>query len=124
MKALRDMKMMLMDKMDTMKVRISESIVNDVVIFVQMVSTWCTSSIRLILVVFVYCLYRDCYAFVDRFLNDIEFNNIYITRYFEHLDERRRIDESITRSLLPLTRFEIKFDLYHLTTNKHNIRFV
>jgi hypothetical protein len=73
----------------------------------QIVSLWCTSLSRIILGIFVYCLYRDCYTFFDTYLNNVQLNNIYITPYFEHLDARRKT--STGKSLMPLTKYEIKY---------------
>ncbi|CAH1987297.1 unnamed protein product [Acanthoscelides obtectus] len=42
----------------------------------------------------------------DRYLRDIEFDNIYITRYFRKIDARRRVQEKYT--LLPLKKIERK----------------
>ncbi|CAH1156015.1 unnamed protein product [Phaedon cochleariae] len=42
----------------------------------------------------------------DKYLRDIEFDNIYITRYFRKIDARRKVNEKYT--LLPLKKIEGK----------------
>lgn len=54
----------------------------------------------------------------DKFLRDIEFDNVYITRYFRKIDARRKVQEKHT--LLPLKKIERKkmVDIVSLTPLK------
>ncbi|XP_043494765.1 protein sneaky-like [Polistes fuscatus] len=60
----------------------------------------------------------------DRYLTDIEFDNIYVTRYFRKIDARRKARGSVT--LLPLKKLErLKFvDPYGLKASKVESRHI
>ncbi|CAG9862437.1 unnamed protein product [Phyllotreta striolata] len=49
---------------------------------------------------------QESQKYHDRYLRDIEFDNIYITEYFRKIDARRRLQEKYT--LLPLKKIERK----------------
>uniref|UniRef100_A0A1I8A7C8 DC_STAMP domain-containing protein n=1 Tax=Steinernema glaseri TaxID=37863 RepID=A0A1I8A7C8_9BILA len=62
------------------------------------------------LIYFIYTMFRDCVNMLTNYLNNIDFKNTYMTRYFYYIDEKRKIEGK--QPLLPLTKAEIK---------KHNL---
>lgn len=54
----------------------------------------------------LYFIFRDAISMIKNYLNNIEFNNVYLTKYFWHIDKRRR--EAGEIFLYPLSKAEIK----------------
>ncbi|GFO28140.1 DC-STAMP domain-containing protein 1 [Plakobranchus ocellatus] len=49
-------------------------------------------------------VFKSAYNYNGKYLTDVGFDNIYITRYFKHIDARRRAQGK--KTLLPLKKFE------------------
>lgn len=52
----------------------------------------------------IYTLFRDSVNTIQKYLNDINFKNIFLTNYFWHIDEKRRAKNEIF--LNPLSKAE------------------
>ncbi|KAK0426648.1 hypothetical protein QR680_009825 [Steinernema hermaphroditum] len=64
-----------------------------------------------LLIFFVYTIFRNCVVMLQNYLNNIDFSNTYLTKYFYYIDEKRKLMNK--PSLLPFTKAEMK---------KHNLR--
>ncbi|KAI6200304.1 DC-STAMP domain-containing protein [Aphelenchoides besseyi] len=59
-----------------------------------------------LLILLVYCIFRDSIALIRGYLNDVEFKNFYLTSYFWHIDKKRQT--AGLPFLEPLNRAEIR----------------
>lgn len=83
----------------------------------SLVSTFLVIVKRILAFVFLRVILQS-QSYHDKYLRDIEFDNIYITKYFRKIDARRKVQEKHT--LLPLKKIERKkmVDILSLTPLK------
>lgn len=52
----------------------------------------------------IYTIFRDSIKMIQNYLNNIDFNNVYLTPYFWHIDKKRENEGKIF--LRPLSKAE------------------
>ncbi|VDM16336.1 unnamed protein product, partial [Wuchereria bancrofti] len=57
-------------------------------------------------VVMIYTIFRDSVKMINNYLNDIDFDNVYLTSYFWHIDRKRKNEAKIF--LHPLSKAEMR----------------
>ncbi|CAG9537036.1 unnamed protein product [Cercopithifilaria johnstoni] len=57
-------------------------------------------------VLMIYTIFRDSVTMIRNYLNDIDFNNVYLTPYFWHIDRKRQNEKKIF--LYPLSKAEMR----------------